>query len=93
MAEAIEEAKVWQDRYRKRGYVMDGIYIGATAASAIRNVMLISAVSFFATFYLAEEAIGIQALYLAYAMHLVVRSLLMTLFAKKEVTGKIPVTS
>lgn len=71
----------------------DGIYIGATAASAIRNVMLISAVSFFATFYLAEEAIGIQALYLAYAMHLVVRSLLMTLFAKKEVTGKIPVTS
>ena len=23
LAEAIEEAKVWQDRYRKRGYVMD----------------------------------------------------------------------
>ena len=23
LAEAMEEAKVWQDRYRKRGYVMD----------------------------------------------------------------------
>lgn len=74
-------------------FMWDGIYIGATAASAIRNVMLISAVAFFATFYLTESKIGIQALYLAYAMHLVVRSVLMTLFAKKEVTGKIPVTS
>jgi hypothetical protein len=71
----------------------DGIYIGATAASAIRNVMIASAISFFATFYITERFIGIQALYLAYAMHLIVRSVLMTMFAKKEVTGKIPATS
>jgi len=74
-------------------FMWDGIYIGATAASAIRNVMIASAIAFFATFYITESIIGIQALYLAYAMHLIVRSVLMTIFAKKEVTGKIPATS
>jgi MATE family multidrug resistance protein len=69
-------------------FMWDGIYTGATASAAIRNNMIASAFSFFATFYLFEPFIGIQSLYLAFSVHLLVRTVLMTAFAKKEVIGK-----
>jgi multidrug resistance protein, MATE family len=69
-------------------FMWDGIYTGATASAAIRNNMIASAFSFFATFYLFEPLIGIQSLYLAFSVHLFVRTVLMTAFAKKEVIGK-----
>ncbi|NTU94959.1 MAG: MATE family efflux transporter, partial [Bacteroidales bacterium] len=69
-------------------FMWDGIYTGATASAAIRNNMIASAFSFFATFYLFEPLIGIQSLYLAFSVHLLVRTVLMTAFAKKEVIGK-----
>jgi MATE family multidrug resistance protein len=68
-------------------FMWDGIFIGATAASAIRNTMIVSAVTFFAVYYAAESQLGIQALYLAYSAHLIVRSAMMTIMSKKEVYG------
>lgn len=70
-------------------FMWDGIYIGATAAPAIRNTMIASAAMFFITYYAAKGLIGIQALYLAYSVHLIVRSVMMTVMAKKEVYGKL----
>ncbi|MDD4057758.1 MAG: MATE family efflux transporter [Bacteroidales bacterium] len=70
-------------------FMWDGIYIGATAASAIRDTMIASAAAFFLTYYATEWIIGIQALYVAYSAHLVVRSVMMTVMAKKEVYGRL----
>ena len=70
-------------------FMWDGIYIGATAASAIRNTMISSAALFFITYYATKGFIGIQALYLAYSVHLIVRSVMMTIMAKQEVYGKL----
>lgn len=70
-------------------FMWDGIYIGATAASAIRNTMIVSAAGFFITYYATKGAIGIQALYLAYSAHLIIRSIMMTFMARKEVYGKL----
>lgn len=69
-------------------FILDGIFIGATASTAIRNTMLLSAASFFATFYLMENTMGLQALYLAYMAHLVVRTVMMTFLIKREVLLK-----
>ena len=69
-------------------FTWDGIYIGATAAKAIRNTTLLSALAFFATYYLFRDIISIQSIYLAYSMHLIVRTVLMTVWAKKEVIAK-----
>lgn len=70
-------------------FMWDGIYIGATASSAIRNTMIVSAAGFFITYYATKGAIGIQALYLAYSAHLIIRSIMMTFMARKEVYGKL----
>ena len=70
-------------------FMWDGIYIGATASSAIRNTMIISAAAFFIVFYATERFAGIQALYLAYSAHLIIRSVMMTVMSGKEVFGKL----
>lgn len=70
-------------------FMWDGIYIGATASSAIRNTMIVSAAGFFITYYATKGVIGIQALYLAYSAHLIIRSIMMTFMARKEVYGKL----
>jgi MATE family multidrug resistance protein len=69
-------------------FTWDGIFIGATASAALRDTMILSAISFFVCYYLFEGLFGIQALWIGYAMHLVVRSVATTLLAKKEVIAK-----
>ncbi len=69
-------------------FTWDGIFIGATASAALRDTMILSAISFFVCYYLFEGLFGIQALWIGYAMHLVVRSVVTTLLAKKEVIAK-----
>ncbi|HBZ35800.1 MAG TPA: MATE family efflux transporter, partial [Rikenellaceae bacterium] len=71
------------------GFTWDGIYIGATASVPLRNVMILSAIIFFASYLIFNKIIGIQALWLGYTLHLVIRSVLMTAMAKKEVLGKV----
>ncbi|MPN45502.1 hypothetical protein SDC9_193069 [bioreactor metagenome] len=71
------------------GFTWDGIYVGATSSVALRNVMILSAIAFFLSYLIFKSSIGIQALWLGYTMHLVLRSLLMSLNAKKHVLSKV----
>ena len=67
-------------------FLWDGVYIGATAARAIRNTMLISAIGVFlpATLLLMPR-FGNHGLWVAFLMFMVARGLSMTLMAKKAV--------
>ncbi len=67
-------------------FLWDGVYIGATAARAIRNTMLISAVGVFlpATLLLMPR-FGNHGLWIAFLLFMVARGLSMTLMAKKAV--------
>lgn len=56
-------------------FLWDGVFIGATNGPAVRNVMIISAVSFVLTYLATYAWLGIQALYLAYFAHLLARTL------------------
>lgn len=69
-------------------FILDGIFIGATASAAIRDTMLLSAAAFFASYYLLQSTIGIQALYVGYMAHLIVRTIFMALRMKKDVLTK-----
>ena len=64
-------------------FIWDGIYIGATAARQMMVCMVWSAGLFIAAFYLCEPHFGAQALYIAYFVHLVVRSLYLTISWRK----------
>jgi len=69
-------------------FIWDGIYIGATAACAIRNTMLISAVGVFlpASLVLMPH-FGNHGLWVAFLLFMVARGLSMTLMAKRAVFG------
>ncbi len=69
-------------------FILDGIFIGATASAAIRDTMLLSAASFFLSYYIFESTVGMQALYIAYMAHLIVRTVVMSLTMKKNVLIK-----
>lgn len=71
-------------------FVWDGIYIGATASRALRNGTVGSALAFLATYFICAPRFGIQALYIAYFMHLIWRSAYQTLFARREVYARVP---
>lgn len=59
-------------------FMWDGIYVGATAGKEMRNCMIWSAVCFLLSYIALQNIIGIQALYLAYFVHLAVRTLYLT---------------
>lgn len=66
-------------------FTWDGIYIGATATAAIRNSMIWSVLLFFLTYYSLKPLIGVHALWSAFMMHLVVRSLYLTIKSRGEI--------
>ncbi|MCK9304443.1 MAG: MATE family efflux transporter [Bacteroidales bacterium] len=70
-------------------FLLDGIFIGATESKSLRDTMIVSAISFFASYYLFQGIIGHQALYLAYTVHLMVRTVMMALMLKPKVYGKL----
>ena len=66
-------------------FTWDGIYIGATASKAVRNCMILSATTFFLGYFLTVKFIGPQALWVGFCAHLVVRSIYMTVAAKRNI--------
>ena len=67
-------------------FLWDGIYIGATAARAIRNTMLIAAVGvFLPASKLLMPHFGNHGLWIAFLLFMVARGLSMTLMAKRAV--------
>ena len=61
-------------------FIWDGVLVGATEGSALRNVMIGALVSFAVTYLALYSFIGIQALYAAYMAHLLFRSAYLTYF-------------
>lgn len=55
-------------------FMLDGVFIGATMGVAVRNCMFYSAAAFLLTYITAAPLMGAAAMYLAYLMHLVVRT-------------------
>jgi MATE family multidrug resistance protein len=68
-------------------FTWDGIYIGATASRALRNGMILSSAFFILSYLTLKGIMGLQALYLAYFVHLIIRTIYMSVMAKKEIYG------
>lgn len=66
-------------------FTWDGIFIGATASIAIRNSMIYAVVAFYICYFALNGSIGVQSLWVAYMVHLVVRTAYLSGTAKKEV--------
>ena len=60
-------------------FVWDGIYIGATASAPMRDSMLWAAVLFVISYYCFRPLLGAQSIYIAYFIHLITRSVYMTM--------------
>ncbi|VAX18171.1 DNA-damage-inducible protein F [hydrothermal vent metagenome] len=71
-------------------FIWDGIYIGATATSAMRNMMLLSTLFvFIPTYFILKESYGNNALWLALVLFMVSRALFLTLLAKRSIFSKV----
>lgn len=66
-------------------FIYDGIYIGATASGAMRNVMIISTTAFFIVYYALTPFMGNNALWIAFVVFLVLRGLTMFVWQNKYV--------
>ena len=71
-------------------FTWDGIYIGATASVQMRNCMLSAAAVYVIVYIAFRSAMGIQALYLGYFAHLVVRSVYLTVTYRRSILTSIP---
>ena len=71
-------------------FIWDGIYIGATASAQMRDCMLLSALLFVVSYFILRPSMGIQALYLAYFVHLACRSVYLSLTYRGSILTKIP---
>lgn len=60
-------------------FLWDGVFIGAADGISVRNAMIEAALAFIIAYLALFKAWGINALYLAYAMHLLTRSLSLTI--------------
>lgn len=64
-------------------FLFDGIYVGATASRAMRNIIAIATILFFSIFYLFKDKIGNNGLWIALLLFLLTRSALMWIFNSK----------
>ncbi len=66
-------------------FIYDGIYIGATATAAMRNVMFVATAIFFIIYYALAAHWGNHALWFAFIVFLIFRGLLMALGQKRYI--------
>ena len=66
-------------------FIYDGIYIGATASAAMRNVMFVATAVFFILYYALDGIWGNHALWFAFIFFLIFRGVLMVLGEKKYI--------
>jgi MATE family multidrug resistance protein len=65
-------------------FIWDGAYIGATATSWMRNLMVISSLAvFLPVYYLSRDSLGNHGLWLAMISFMLSRSIFMSVFSKK----------
>ena len=70
-------------------FIYDGIYIGATASAAMRNVMFVATAVFFVLYYLLAARWGNHALWFAFIFFLIFRGGLMIAGEKRFVFGSV----
>ena len=56
------------------GFQLDGIFIGATKAQAMRDGMIVSAFIFFAALWFAPLSFGNHGLWLAFSLYFALRA-------------------
>jgi multidrug resistance protein, MATE family len=67
-------------------YLWDGIFIGLTETSSLRNAMLISLfVIYLPTFYLGYPHIGVHALWLSMSLFMLSRGLILWFFFRRKI--------
>lgn len=67
-------------------YIWDGVFIGATATAPMRNSMLLSTFIFYLpAYYLGTYLFDIHGLWLAMILFMIVRGVLLTLYAPKYI--------
>tara|TARA_B100001109_G_scaffold174388_1_gene142545 strand:+ start:7732 stop:9036 length:1305 start_codon:yes stop_codon:yes gene_type:complete len=72
-------------------FIWDGIYIGATASKAMRNLMIISSLIFFLpTFYFARPLFENHGLWLALSVFMLSRGILQTIYYNKTIASRLP---
>lgn len=64
-------------------FIYDGIYIGATASRAMRNVMFVATSAFFIFYFLLHKPLQNTGLWIAFLIFLVLRGSLMAIFASR----------
>lgn len=69
-------------------FIYDGIYIGATASRAMRNVMFVATGAFFIFYLLLNKPLGNDGLWIAFLIFLVLRGGLMAAAQKKYLSGE-----
>lgn len=69
-------------------FLFDGIYIGATAAKSMRNIMFVATSVFFAGYFILQPIFGNDGLWVAFLLFLVFRGGLMWIRYKKNVVGR-----
>ncbi len=63
-------------------FIWDGVYIGATSTSTMRNSMLIATILFFVpVYFITEPYIGVHALWLSMATFMIVRGVTLSAWA------------
>jgi MATE family multidrug resistance protein len=66
-------------------FIFDGIYIGATATAAMRNVMFVATAVFFIVYYALAARWGNHALWFAFIFFLIFRGLLMAIGQRRYI--------
>ncbi len=70
-------------------FLWDGIYIGATASTMMRNLMLLATALFYPLYYILFPLWGNHGLWFAFVVFLAGRGVLQSVFYKKAVLGKV----
>ncbi len=71
-------------------FLLDGIYVGATASKAMRNSMIISTLLvFFPVFYLLKNSLGNHALWFAFLLFMAARGGSLVLMLKQQVYNRV----
>lgn len=64
-------------------FLWDGIFIGATASSQMRNAMIISSIIFFTSYFLLTPLWGNNTLWFSFIIYLAARGITLTFMARK----------
>ncbi|NDW18312.1 MATE family efflux transporter [Dysgonomonas sp. 216] len=69
-------------------FLWDGVFVGMTASAQMRNSMFVATASFFLIYYLFQNSLGNNALWLAFIIYLAMRGIMQSIifrFIKKRI--------